>query len=73
VSADVSKESSPETDRDEFIRRRAYDIWLSEGCPEGRENDHWEQAAREIADGAHHAQAEAAEGPVSTRTLEQAA
>lgn len=29
------------------IRRRAYEIWEQEGCPEGREREHWEQAVRE--------------------------
>lgn len=31
----------------EQIRRRAYEIWQREGCPEGREREHWEQAVRE--------------------------
>jgi hypothetical protein len=38
-------------DREDRIRVRAYDIWISEGCPKGREREHWEQAAAEI-DGA---------------------
>jgi len=26
------------------VRERAYRIWQEEGCPEGRETDHWERA-----------------------------
>jgi hypothetical protein len=33
----------------ERIRQRAYEIWEREGRPEGREQEHWEQAEREIA------------------------
>lgn len=32
------------------IRERAYEIWEEEGRPEGREAQHWQQAAAEIAD-----------------------
>ncbi len=32
------------------IRERAYEIWEEEGRPEGREAQHWQQAAGEIAD-----------------------
>ncbi|WP_294390274.1 DUF2934 domain-containing protein [uncultured Sphingomonas sp.] len=31
------------------IRDRAYAIWEREGFPEGRHEDHWHQASREIA------------------------
>lgn len=31
------------------IRERAHAIWLEEGSPSGREQDHWEQAEREVA------------------------
>ncbi|HYD68872.1 DUF2934 domain-containing protein [Azospirillum sp.] len=33
---------------DERIRRRAHEIWEREGCPEGRQDAHWEQARREL-------------------------
>jgi hypothetical protein len=33
----------------ERVRQRAYEIWEREGRPEGREQEHWEQAEREIA------------------------
>ena len=32
----------------ELIRLRAYEIWVREGQPEGRELEHWLQARREI-------------------------
>lgn len=35
--------------RDKSIRERAYEIWESEGRPEGREAQHWEQARSELA------------------------
>ncbi|KGF69183.1 hypothetical protein LL06_12450 [Hoeflea sp. BAL378] len=35
--------------RDKSIRERAYEIWESEGRPEGREAQHWEQARAELA------------------------
>ncbi len=39
----------PMADRDVRVRRRAYDIWLREGRPEGRAEEHWERASEEIA------------------------
>ena len=30
------------------IRARAYQIWLEEGRPDGRENDHWRRAEAQI-------------------------
>ena len=35
-------------DREERIRRRAYELWEAEGWPHGREQDHWAQAEREL-------------------------
>jgi hypothetical protein len=32
------------------IRERAHKIWLEEGCPQGREQQHWEQARLAIAE-----------------------
>ena len=32
------------------IRERAYEIWEEEGRPHGREAQHWQQAAGEMAD-----------------------
>lgn len=36
------------TGRQERIRARAYEIWEREGRPEGREDEHWRQAAAEV-------------------------
>jgi hypothetical protein len=34
---------------DERIRRRAYQIWLEEGCPVGRDRAHWDMASELVA------------------------
>ena len=34
--------------RDDRIRIRAYEIWQREGRPEGRHDQHWAEATREI-------------------------
>ncbi len=31
------------------VRDRAYEIWQAEGCPEGKEHEHWLRAEAEIA------------------------
>ena len=33
---------------EEAIRERAYQIWVREGCPHGRDFDHWVQAQVEL-------------------------
>jgi hypothetical protein len=33
---------------EEHIRRRAHEIWEREGQPEGRHEEHWERARREV-------------------------
>lgn len=33
---------------DDEIRRRAYEIWLREGRPEGRSEEHWQRAKVEL-------------------------
>lgn len=33
------------------IRERAHKIWMEEGCPHGRDREHWEQAIRELERG----------------------
>lgn len=33
---------------EEQIRQRAHEIWESEGCPEGRDVEHWQQARSEV-------------------------
>jgi hypothetical protein len=35
--------------REERIRRRAYQIWLEEGCPVGRDKAHWDMASELVA------------------------
>jgi hypothetical protein len=35
-------------EKERRIRERAYEIWLREGQPQGRDVDHWEKAAAEI-------------------------
>ncbi|WP_042442843.1 DUF2934 domain-containing protein [Azospirillum sp. B510] len=35
-------------DVEQRIRDRAYSIWLEEGCPHGRDGDHWLLAERAI-------------------------
>lgn len=36
-------------DDEERIRRKAYELWLAEGCPEGRHEFHWEEAREIVA------------------------
>ena len=36
-------------ERNMRIRTRAHELWESEGRPDGREAEHWEQAEREIS------------------------
>lgn len=38
-------------DREEKIRKRAHELWLQEGQPDGKPDDHWYQAEREIDQG----------------------
>ncbi|UCI28178.1 DUF2934 domain-containing protein [Mesorhizobium sp. B2-8-5] len=35
-------------DGEERIRQRAHEIWEREGRPEGRQQEHWDQAVQEI-------------------------
>jgi hypothetical protein len=37
-------------DRQELVRRRAYEMWEQQGRPFGRHADHWAAAERERAD-----------------------
>lgn len=36
-------------DHEDRVRRRAYELWQQEGCPPGRERDHWERARELVA------------------------
>jgi hypothetical protein len=46
ASADERGGEAP--DRDERIKRRAYEIWEREGRPSGRDVEHWREAEAEI-------------------------
>lgn len=35
-------------DREEKIRQRAYELWEAEGRPDGKQQEHWDRAVREI-------------------------
>ena len=37
-------------DREHLIRERAYAIWQAEGTPEGRDQEHWARAEREVVE-----------------------
>ena len=39
-----------QSDRQERISERAYEIWVAEGCVHGRHDEHWQRAEREIAE-----------------------
>ncbi|MBV8964015.1 MAG: DUF2934 domain-containing protein [Hyphomicrobiales bacterium] len=45
-SENASASSDPDEER---IRRKAYELWIAEGKPEGRHLDHWELARELIA------------------------
>jgi hypothetical protein len=36
-------------ERDQRVRERAYGIWESQGRPDGRHDEHWQEAERELA------------------------
>ena len=36
-------------EKEQRIRERAYQIWLDQGQPEGRDKEHWHQAETQIA------------------------
>lgn len=40
--------TTPESEIVERIRQRAHQIWEQEGCPDGREFEHWKRAEREL-------------------------
>jgi hypothetical protein len=44
----ASPHVQPHEDQEHRIKERAYQIWLEDGRPEGREGEHWERASREI-------------------------
>jgi Protein of unknown function (DUF2934) len=40
--------STPSPNENDAIARRAYELWEAEGRPNGKDREHWEQAAREL-------------------------
>jgi hypothetical protein len=44
-------DSQPRASYDE-VAARAHAIWLAEGCPEGREKEHWQKAEEQLQGGA---------------------
>lgn len=40
----IEKQPDNQSGDDEEIRQIAYQLWLDEGCPEGRHHDHWLKA-----------------------------
>ena len=50
----------------EAVRQRAHVLWLEEGCPEGRSEQHWQQAQRDVL-------ARALPAPVAAEQPEQVA
>lgn len=47
VSTEPKKVDKPAVDSD-MIAARAWEIWQREGCPEGRDREHWLQAEKEL-------------------------
>lgn len=39
---------APHQPREDDVRNRAYNLWEQEGRPEGRHDEHWQQAEREL-------------------------
>jgi hypothetical protein len=44
------QELTMDSDLEQRIRERAYEIWENEGCPEGRTDEHWQQACAEYSE-----------------------
>ncbi len=53
-----------EKELDERVRKRAYEIWMEEGQPQGRELDHWFRAKQEVTPDAE--KLKLAEGEISS-------
>jgi hypothetical protein len=41
-------------DIERAVQQRAHEIWMQEGCPEGRAEAHWQQARAEVGALASH-------------------
>ncbi len=53
-----------EKDLDDRVRKRAYEIWLEEGQPQGRALDHWFRAQQQAAPAAE--ELKRAEGEITS-------
>ena len=61
ASGDGAAEHSPQPlEREQRLRERAHELWEREGHPEGRNEEHWAQACREIDTEEHTAETGAA-------------
>jgi hypothetical protein len=45
---DVMRKTGPKPLQTEQVRQRAHELWEQEGRPEGRHDDHWARACREL-------------------------
>lgn len=60
----------------ERIRQRAYELWQQEGQPEGKQQEHWDRAVREISGNPDQSGAQldsGADGDTSSGNLTEAA
>lgn len=39
-----------ESEQEQRIRERAFQLWIDEGQPEGRDKEHWERAEKELGE-----------------------
>jgi hypothetical protein len=56
--------------KDDKIRNRAYALWQAEGQPEGRDQDHWEEARRQVEAELAERRADAAEDSDHPQTID---
>ena len=48
MAKEIPHTNAPQSVSHESIARRAYEIWQSEGCPNGRDMEHWLRALSEL-------------------------
>jgi len=65
------REIRPRGDPTEEIRREAYLLWQQEGCPQGRELDHWLAAQELVRHRRHPGRAGDDGGEAEVRATEQ--
>lgn len=54
-------------DSEQLIRERAYQLWMTEGCPEGRADFHWHVAREQVLASLRTAAPRAASKPRTKR------